>query len=347
MGDNFLEKLFCGRIITTRNGYIAEAIVTMDEIAGLQTDIQNLQKEKQALIKAAGETQQQNLTQIDNLNKQIADLNAQIVALNAQLNNQSLPSDLQTHSPNFYKLPQATQTLVDGYMNKYPEVHASYGGRYFGAGTTKTRYDLDVKAWLMEGQNDFEITNKVQVNNARVSDVLKEQPSLTFHKACDIAFMRVTHALGDSISYTYDDRSWGENEFWQFGSETRVMGTGDCEDKAIYNFVGACIAGIPYELLRITAGMTFGGEGHATNFMLASDLKFHHRNSTTNYAVDKVLTTLPLTGDGGEPLNIQYPWFSATQTKTFSQFGQDAITGGVMKLADQPFFKFLHITKKQ
>jgi chromosome segregation ATPase len=93
MGDNFLEKLFCGRPISARDAYISANNVLNQEITGLRTDILSLEKEKQALIQAGNETQQQNLTQIDNLNKQISDLNAQISMLNAQLN-QQLPSDL-------------------------------------------------------------------------------------------------------------------------------------------------------------------------------------------------------------------------------------------------------------
>jgi hypothetical protein len=340
MGDNFLEKLFCGRPISARDAYISANNVLNQEITGLRTDILSLEKEKLALIQAGNETQQQNLTQIDNLNKQISDLNAQISMLNAQLN-QQLPSDLQTHSANFYKLPQATQTLLDAYMNKYPEAFVTYGGRYWGS--NKNRYNLDVKAWLLEGQNDWEIVSKVKAAKGRISDVLAENSGLTFHQACDIAFMRVSHALGDSINYQYDNMSWGENEFWQFASESRVMTIGDCEDKSVYNFVGARIAGIPYELLRITAGMTFGGEGHATNFVFGSDLKWHHRNSTSNYAADKSLTSLPLTGDSSEMLNIQHPWFSATETKTFNWFGTEAAKRDAARLSDQPFFKFLKI----
>jgi predicted transglutaminase-like cysteine proteinase len=350
MGDGFLEKIFCGRVITTRDGYIAEAIVTMDEIAGLQTDIQNLQKEKQALIKAAGETQQQNLTQIDSLNKQIADLNAQIVALNAQLNNQSLPSDLQTHSPNFYKLPQATQTLVDGYMNKYPEAFVTYGGRYFG--TNKSRYNLDVKAWLSEGINDFEIVNKVKNAKARVVDVLAEQPTITFHKACDIAFMRVTNALGDSVTYGYDQNTWGEQEFWNFASESRVIGERgggiDCEDKSIYSALGCAIAGIPDELTRVGAGMTFSNEGHCTLFYFPSDLSgFRHRNSTTNYSANKSVLSLPMSGDSTESLNIKTFWFSFNALHSWNWFASTTAKEETKrKLKKDQFLKFINIINK-
>jgi hypothetical protein len=155
--------------------------------------------------------------------------------------------------------------------------------------------------------------------------------------------MRLTHALGDSIAYTYDSRSWGENEFWQFASETRNMGTGDCEDKAILNHVGARIAGIPWELLRVTAGLTFDGQGHATNFYFASDLKWHHRNSTSNYSATTTAISLPLSGDSYENLNIKNPWFSCTDNKTFNWFGTEAETRAALKLRRQPFFKFLKI----
>jgi hypothetical protein len=161
-----------------------------------------------------------------------------------------------------------------------------------------------------------------------VSDVLVDNPGSSFHLACDRAFMRVTNALGDSIQYAYDQSTWGVDcsEFWQFASETRTIGRGDCEDKAVLSFVGAVIAGVPFEMLRLVTGTTYSGEGHCTLFYFASDGKWHHRNSTTNYPADKDPKTLPLTGDNSEQLNIKTVWFSATQNKTFTNFDPTAAT---------------------
>jgi transglutaminase-like putative cysteine protease len=152
--------------------------------------------------------------------------------------------------------------------------------------------------------------------------------------------MRVTNALSDTAQYTYDQTNWSCTEFWQFASETNVIGRGDCEDKAIIGLVGAMIAGIPFEMLRLVAGMTFSNEGHCTMFYFASDLRWHHRNSTTIYSPDKDPTTLPLTGDGTENLNIQRVWFSATQNKTFTTFDPTAATAYEQKDGIFKFFKW-------
>ena len=336
-GYNFLEKFFCGTPIKDATDCSTTGASLKSQIATLQTQVINLGKEKQLIINAASQSKQENLTQIDSLSQQISALNTQISELNTQLN-QSLPSDLQNHSSNFYKLPAATQTLLDAYMNKYPEGFVEYNGRYWGS--AKTRYRLDVKAWLMEGQNDWQLVSMVKACKGRVSDVIKEFPNISFHEACDKAFMRITHAVGDSISYTYDSQTWGSDcaEFWQFASETRDITKGDCEDKAIINFVAACIAGIPFEMIRIVAGTTYSNEGHATHFYFASDMKWHHRNSTSNYPADKDPKTLPITGDDSENLNIKTVWFSATQTKTFTNFDP---TVASTKEKKDGLFKFL------
>jgi hypothetical protein len=335
--DNFIEKLVCGRQIRQRDQLVASNADLGNTISDMSLKVLNLETERTTLLSSSTEDHQQLMATVDALNKKITDLNTQIVQLQAQLSQNV--NQFPKNSLTFGNLPMNTQTLLLTYMNKYPEAYITYGGRYFGVG--HDRYDLDVKAWLLGGQNDRALVSMVKNARAMVVDVLAEQPTLTFHQACDVSFMRLTHAMGDSIAYTYDSRSWGENEFWQFSSETLVMNTGDCEDKAIMNYIGARIAGIPWEMLRITAGLTFSGEGHCTNFYYASDLKWHHRNSTTNYAADKTATSLPLTGDDSENLNIKTPWFSSTETKTFSWFGTDAAREDALSLAGTAFFKYL------
>ena len=334
---NFLEKWFCSKAITAETACSTSSNFLMEEITDLTTQIVNLKREKNNLIEGAEQSKQENLAKIDALSEQISELTTTVSELNAQLN-ESLPSDIQTHSPNFYKLLPATQILLDAYMNKYPEGFVVYNGRYWGA--AKTRYNLDVKTWLMEGQNDWQIVSMVKACKGRVSDVLKEFPNISFHAACDIAFMRITHAIGDSIQYTYDTSTWGSDvpEFWQFASETRDITKGDCEDKAIINFVAACIAGIPFELLRLVTGTTYSNEGHCTHFYFASDLVWHHRNSTTNYPATKDPKTLPISGDDSESLNIKTVWFSATQTKTFTTFDPTTATAKEKK---DGIFKYL------
>ena len=334
---SWIENFLCKRPILLADSLTQTNRELGSDVNTLMTTNINLTREKEAIIAATAASQQENVQKIDTLSTLVNTLQTDLSKCNAQLN-QPLPSDIEHHSANFYRLPQSTQVLLNAYMNKYPEGFVTYNGRYWG--DKKTRYRLDVKAWLLEGQNDWENVSKVKACKGMVSDVLADNPGITLHGACDRAFMRITHALGDSISYTYDDNIWGKDcaEFWQFASETRVIGRGDCEDKAIYSFVGACIAGIPFELLRLVAGTTFSGEGHCTLFYFASDGKWHHRNSTTNYPEDKNPTSLPLTGEGSEPLNIKTVWFSATQNKTFTTF--DPITASPDEKKDD-IFKYL------
>jgi len=343
MFEDVFEPIFCRRVQNVCDGYEQTDYQQQQQITTLSVEVTNLQREKNELITGATLSKQDALKQIDALNGKISGYQTQISQLQTELN-QSIVSN-PAFSPTFGNLPESTRTLLLAYMNKYPEAFVTYGGRYWGA--KKNKYNLDVKAWLLQGQNDWEIVSKVKAAKARVSDVLLESPDLPYHEACDRAFMRVTNALGDSINYTFDSSTWGADcaEFWQFASETRTIGGGDCEDKAIYNFVGARIAGIPWEMLRITAGMTYSNEGHCTNFYYASDLKFHHRNSTTNYPASKSVTSLPLTGDDSENLNIKTPWFSATENKTFNWFGTEAAKKDAAGLKDDPFFKWLKIMK--
>jgi predicted transglutaminase-like cysteine proteinase len=315
----WLEKALCPRPINDAKICAGTNAQLDDAINILKTDNANLTREKQDIITAADASKQENMQKIASLSTQVSTLTVDLSACNAELNI-SLPSDLQDHSANFYKLPSATQVLLDAYMNKYPEGFVTYNGRYWGK--DKTRYQLDVKAWLLEGQNDWQIVSMVKLCRGRVADVIADNAGVQFHSACDRAFMRVTHALGDSIDYTYDTQTWGSDcaEFWQFASETRTITRGDCEDKAVFSFVGCVIAGIPFEMLRLVTGTTYSGEGHCTLFYFASDGRWHHRNSTTNYSSDKDPKTLPLTGDDSEQLNIKTVWFSATQNKTFTTF---------------------------
>lgn len=318
------ENWVCKNPISVANAYEIANSSMSAHLAQLQTELDGALREMESLLESTAQSQQEKMKKIADLESRITELNNEIASLNQQIN-QNIQGDPQ-FSPNFSRLPLATQQIVVSYMNKYPEGYVTYNGRTWGKDDNK--YPLDVKAWLSEGFNDWEIASKVRNARARVVDVLQENPSLSFHQACDIAFMRVTNALGDSVSYTYDQTTWGEKcaEYWQFASETKVIGRGDCEDKAVYNLVGCVIAGIPYELLRLVAGFTFTEEGHATHFYFASDLRWHHRNSTTNYPATKSVLSLPLPGDSSENLNISRVWFSATVSKTFTNFDPSAAT---------------------
>lgn len=341
---NIIEKLLCARPIKECEMFAGTNAQLMDDIYGLQTEKVNLEREKAEIIASADASKQENMAKIASLSTQVSTLTGELSTCNTSLN-QSLPSDLQNHSSNFYKLPAATQVLANAYLQKFPEAYVKYNGRSFGK--SNTRYSLDVKAWLLQGKNDWEIVSKVKACRGMVSDVLADNPGISFHKACDRAFMRVTHALGDSVTYGFDQNTWGEQEFWNFASESRAIGEIgggiDCEDKAILNYVSCTIAGIPDELMRIGAGMTWSGDGHCSNFYMSSDLKFHHRNSTTNYSADKDVLSLPLTGDESESLNFKNFWFSANAQHTWNWFATSAEKKEALSLKDDLFLKFIEI----
>ena len=209
-------------------------------------------------------------------------------------------------------LPQATQELLKEYWNRYAEADITYNGRWLG--TKDRRYYLDLKAFALEGANDKRIIDRVVRGNCYVKNIMKER-GLDFHRACDIAVMNVSNVFG--CNYAYDSATWGTSEFWMFASETEAFGQGDCEDMAIWRYVGCRIAGIPHEMLRIGAGITFTNEGHATNFYFASDLKWHHINSTSNYGSNIDIRVLPVTQDSKDPLNIKDVWFSFNEKKAW------------------------------
>lgn len=323
---NLLEKLLCGRPINEGERLtvgIANAVVS-------EAQVKQQLAETERLLKVA---QEQYSSCMSNSSSSAKQLQAQITVLladqsklkadltKAQTTISAITASLDGKN-NFNMLPPTTQAVLLQYYNKYPEAFVTYGGRTWGSGRSK--YNLDVKAWCLEGQNTQEINALLNECDGKISKVMQDNPNLTFHQCCDLAVMRIKAKTDSMVQYAYDSNTWGVDEFWQFASETLAGKLGDCEDKAILNFVACRAAGIPREMLRIAAGMTFGGEGHCTNFYFASDLKFHHVNSTTNYPATKDVKSLPQSGDSGESLNLKSVWFSATDDKTFHWFTTEA-----------------------
>lgn len=232
-----------------------------------------------------------------------------------------LSTDLMKKSDdNFKLLPPATQNILLAYLNKYQKSDILYSGRYFGA--NKESYAADVKIYGLEGQNDPAIIKRVKDANAFVFDIMN-QMNIPFHKACDIAVMRISAAF--KCNYVYDSDSWGSGEFWMFASEREAMGKGDCDDHMVWRYVACRIAGIPKEMLRMVAGLTFSGEGHATNFYFASDLKWHHINSTSDFGNASNVLNLPLTSDSRDLLNIKEVWFAFTESDSWHQLSTSAV----------------------
>ena len=85
------------------------------------------------------------------------------------------------------------------------------------------------------------------------------------------------------------------------------------------------IAGIPQGLLRISAGMTYSGIGHATNYYLASNLTWKHCNSTSS--VQDITDALQLPDTSSEEpdgLGLKVCWFSFNNERSFSSFNTAA-----------------------
>ena len=215
-------------------------------------------------------------------------------------------------------LSTETENLLKLFWNKYNEAEISYSGRYLG--TKKQKYEIDVKVFGLEGQNNRAIKKRVKDAGACISDIIMNE-KVGFHKACDLAAMRVAKAF--PVNYQFDDTTWGSSEFWMYASESEALRSGDCDDMMIWRYVGCRVAGIPQEMLRMAAGITFSGEGHATNYYFASDLTWRHINSTSNYSATQDVKKLAKTGEL-EALNLKSVWFSFTEGKTWSQLSTEA-----------------------
>ena len=74
----------------------------------------------------------------------------------------------------------------------------------------------------------------------------------------------------DNIEYESDRDSHGRNEYWQLPTETLILGTGDCEDRA-FLFISLCRASgfdcvIVNEPGHVSAGGYVEGEGHHISY---------------------------------------------------------------------------------
>ena len=342
---NFIEKFFCGRPINDAQVQLAEATANA---ALLQKSLDDTNKaletakvQYQTCDANISATKAQLQSQISTLIAEKADL--EIALAQAQKTIQNLSQNFD-NTNTFLLLPASTQVVAQAYYDKYPEAFVTYNGRSWGVG--KARYALDVKAFCLEGQIDQRIMAAVYECRGKISQVLQDMPSLSFHQACDVSIMRIKAKLDGMVTYQYDSQSWGETEYWMFASETIVAGVGDCEDKALLQFAAWRYAGIPNELIRLIAGMTFTNEGHASTTYFASDLKWHHVNSTTNYPASRDVKTLPVFGDSTEALNFQTIWFAATDKKTFHWFETAADKATVKTLKDDGFLKFIKFSKR-
>jgi hypothetical protein len=324
-----LEDIFCGRLQKTQRQLETDVGIKEATIAALNerlvaaaANYSSLLAEKNKVIELAAADKQESLKALTNVSKMLEDATQELSDAQLAFNSCIAAKPAVTE---FDLLPLNTKTILALYMDKYPEANIKYRGRVWGK--AQTAYDLDVKVWLQSGQNDVAILKRVTDARASVQYILKENPQLSLHQACDVAIMRVAAAFWKP--YMYDSDSWGQNEYWQFASEMEIGNGGDCDDSAIWRYVGWRAAGIPYQMLRFVAGVAYNGQGHATNYYFASDLKWHHINSTSAWGNTDDVKNTPLNGDANEQLNIQTVWFSANEAKTFSTYAAYTGSNGV------------------
>lgn len=285
---------------------------------------------------------------VNNLDKTKADMQANITILTRKCTRlQLILSDtnlqiqklMEERDIGLSLLSHTTKEILKEYDTRYAAAEISYSGRYLGNKTK--RYSLDVKAFCSQGMNDRKIVQRVDQGKCYVKEIIREL-KVDFHTACDIAVMRVSNVF--KCNYSYDSSTWQTPEFWMFASETEAFGMGDCEDMAIWRYVGCRIAGIPPEMLRVAAGTTFSNEGHATNFYFASDLRWHHINSTSNFSAAKDVCDLPVTKQSSDRLNLRDVWFSFNEKKTWHDLVTSSQKKAVNKKRAQNLLKYFKIT---
>lgn len=208
------------------------------------------------------------------------------------------------------------------YYTKYTNAKITYNGRPLPG--RHENYAMRLENWCQNGQESPELLDFVKTNKCMVNDVMADR-QLTFPRACDFVVMKIKHLISKGYKYDTDKATTDMDEFWRFAYETWLTLTQkeavDCDDMAILHYVMCRIAGIPAEFLRCAAGVTYGNEGHATFYYLASDGKFRHCNSTS--VLDHIDDALGLPGtDSPNPnnMNLKHVWFSWNEDMCWSQF---------------------------
>lgn len=316
------------------SNYRSNLLKKSAELEQLKAEYEQLDGNYKSCLSNLDNTQQDMQREIDRLTVECSNLKLMI---DSHLRH--IQELLDKQEPGLTLLSKTTKDLLQEYAERYARADIEYSGRF--AGNKDNRYSMDVKAFCTQGMNDGKIIKRVNRGNCHVKDIMREK-QLEFHKACDIAVMRVSNVFG--CSYAFDSTTWNTPEFWMFASETEAMGRGDCEDMAIWRYVGCRIAGIPAEMLRVAAGTTFSLEGHATNFYFASDLKWHHINSTSNYGPSQDVKDLPVTKQSSDKLNLKDVWFSFNEDMTWYDLVTASQKKALNKKKMQKLSKYFKIT---
>jgi flagellar biosynthesis chaperone FliJ len=313
----------------------------MSQLVKLQQDLNNAGKDKTDLVKQINDLN----SQLQTLDGAFTKLNTEKARLQEQLNQANLKIQDLSQKLNDPKsmIPKDVSDILMGYYTKYAEADVVYTGRYYGA-DPKNTYEQDVKTWSLEGQNDFKIIKKLKDNHVFVSEIMP-QVNNDFHKACDIAVMRVASAI--SCNYYYDDQTYNTGEYWAYPTETFTRDKGDCDDWAHLRYACYRIAGVPASMLRVTCGYTYGGDGHSTNHYFASDKKWHHINSTSNFGSTNSVLNTPGVHQQSDSIGIQYDWFSYNEEKAWHQFTTASHENSFNDSKDKKFLRFIKIYPKK
>jgi hypothetical protein len=350
--QDFIEGVFCKRVSEKLNVAQQATVVLSGQKADAQNQLAVIKNQKDQLVASCSLDNKANISTINDLQEQIrakdasiSELQAKIDLINKPIGPTSNPTTMPP-DPIFSILPATSQIVALQYWNAHPEVDGVYTARFLGKDPNKT-YPIDIKVFALSGQNDFKMRAKVKASNAYVVDIMKANPNLTAHQACDIAAMRIASSWAKP--YIYDISNWGRDEYWAFASEVDAdeCPGDDCDGMGVWKHVAYRIAGIPEALLRCTAGQTQNDLDHFTNHYLASDLTWRHLNSTLLQSSNKTIFDVPKTNDPKDELGIKYVWFSFTDSCCFAQYQTDADNSSVKKAhAEHPFMKHIRIMPK-
>ena len=311
---DIVEGFACGRLKKRMADSISELAVDFARSEKERTD---LSLEKTALETALREanisltgSKKELAERTQELARDLAIANAEIARRDATIEQLAIPN-----KGSIALLPEETQDVVLSYWNRYPAAEIAYQGRFFGK--EKNTISVDVRDFATCGTSSFKIFNLEKQIGAYVPDIMAANKGMEIYQAWDVAMCKIA---SHSFAYVFDMPSWGVNELWQFAPETLEGQRGDCDDEAVRRDVMATIAGVPEELRRIAAGMTFGGEGHATNYYLASSLSWLHINSTTKYDRDGGIGQFRRNGDSTDKYGLKEYWFTFTKSRAYHAF---------------------------
>ena len=321
----FLDNIFCSNWMKVNAdlsnkyaGALASLTITQNAILGLQNNISGLKSQISTLQESAMASSNENLKQIAQLQAQLTAAQANITALQDTLDGLI---KLQNNRTSFYMLPNEEQTLLNLYYSKYPDADITYSGRSIPNQPDKM-CDWFIQDWCQAGIGSPEAVNIVKNADAFVLDIMKEF-NCTFHRACDISLMRCKAAVTPFYKYQTDQQTTNDGEFWKLFLETyysmKLYGVGsDCDDWMTVCYVLWRTAGVPQQLLRNVAGTIADGEGHATNHYFASDLVWHHINSTSIFTVLNDVLKLPTINDTSDAMGVRAPWFSWNEDRSWT-----------------------------